>query len=259
MLTVAFSLTSRNVRSCVKQYRDWEAQNRAWFRQYIIGISAHANMNDSGQGIRAGMNEFKAKPVTIATLTELQQSEEVVSRTNQLDELEGSASRTSTVDDDDDILPLEPRSMLDTGMEGVSAELVCLIATDSPTIQPNQLPPELQSLGWKVVVVNDGTDCMRLLQMRNWDVVLIDDDLPKLPGVSCIASFREWEGKNRVNLQKNVFLVCEGEIPSPLDKRSMVQPPEGCNGVLGRPVPWTDLQQLLQTNNGDRGMDIVVR
>jgi len=28
-----------DLRSCVKQYRDWEAQNRSWFRQYIVGTS----------------------------------------------------------------------------------------------------------------------------------------------------------------------------------------------------------------------------
>jgi len=128
-----------------------------------------------------------------------------------------------------------------------------------PSTQPNPLKQELQSHGWKVVAVNDGTDCLRLLQMRNWDVVLIEDELPQLPGASCILAFREWEGKNRVNRQKNVFLVCEGDIPSPVDKLSLVQPPEGCNGVLGRPVPWKNLQFLLRPKDGDRGMDIVVR
>ena len=242
------------MQSCVKQYRDWEALNRPGFRQWIVGISAHANLDDSGQGMRAGMDDFKQKPITIETLTELQKSDEIASCTKKLDELEGNASRTAHLVDGG-ILPLKPRSM-DKSAEGMT-ETVCLVATDS---HPDQMPNELQSRGWKVVVANDGANCLRLLQMRNWDFVLIDDDLPQLPGASCIASFREWERNNRVNRQKNVFLVCEGDIPSPLDKRSMVQPPEGCDGVLGRPVPWTDLQLLLQSNSEDHGgLDIVVR
>ncbi|EEC49925.1 predicted protein, partial [Phaeodactylum tricornutum CCAP 1055/1] len=53
---------------CVKQYRDWERENRPWFRQLIIGISAHANANDSGQGIKVGMDQFWPKPVSIKKL-----------------------------------------------------------------------------------------------------------------------------------------------------------------------------------------------
>lgn len=247
-----------DVRSCVKQYRDWEEQNRSWFRQFIVGMSAHANMNDSGQGKRAGMDSFKAKPITVDTLMQLQASDECFSRTQQLDELESEQHKGSTADDD--ILPIAAQSVgVGIGVDGMPGEIVCLVASDLPSTQPNPLKQELQSHGWKVVAVNDGTDCLRLLQMRNWDVVLIEDELPQLPGASCILAFREWEGKNRVNRQRNVFLVCEGDIPSPVNKLSLVQPPEGCNGVLGRPVPWKDLQFLLQPKDGDRGMDIVVR
>jgi len=245
------------VHSCVMQYRDWEAENRSWFRQLIIGISAHANANDSGQGLTAGMDSFKSKPVSVETLSQLQQSDECLRRTKQLDELEVQNRRTSMLDED--ILPIEPRSMISSGVDGVPGELVCLLATDAPTQQPNQLQIELQSHGWKVVMVNNGTDCLRFMQMRNWDVILIDDDLSQLPGAPCIVAFREWEAKNRVNGQKNVFLVCEGDIPSPSDKLALVQPPVGCNGVLGRPVHWKELQVLIQAKASDHEMDIVVR
>ena len=44
---------------CVKQFREWEKENRPWDRQLIIGISAHASANDGGRGIKAGMDDFK--------------------------------------------------------------------------------------------------------------------------------------------------------------------------------------------------------
>ena len=243
--------------SCVKQYRNWEEQNRSGFRQLIIGMSAHANMNDSGRGRRAGMDDFRPKPITINTLTELQASNECFLRTEQLDNLEGGHRIDGTVEED--IWPQDVhRAHSGHGGAEFGRETACLLATDLSPALLNTLQQELQFHGWDVVVVKDGADCFMALQMRNWDVVLIDDDLPQIPGVSCIMAFREWEEKNRVNRQKNVFLMCEGDIPSPDDKHAMVHLPEGCNGVIGRPVSWTILQSLMRPKDGDRGMDIVV-
>jgi PleD family two-component response regulator len=161
---------------------------------------------------------------------------------------------------DEDILP-QDRQTAHSGFGGavLVRETACLLATDLPPTLPNTLQQELQSHGWNVVAVSKGTDCLTALQMRNWDVVLIDDDLPQIPGASCIMAFREWEEKNRVNRQKNVFLICEGDIPSPDDNLALVHLPEGCNGVIGRPVSWTYLQYLMRPKEGDRGLDIVVR
>ena len=48
---------------CVQQYRKWEEENRPSFRQYIVGISAHAGHKDIEKGLEIGMNDFYAKPV----------------------------------------------------------------------------------------------------------------------------------------------------------------------------------------------------
>jgi CheY-like chemotaxis protein len=48
---------------CVQQYRKWEEENRPSFRQYIVGISAHAGHKDIEKGLEIGMNHFYAKPV----------------------------------------------------------------------------------------------------------------------------------------------------------------------------------------------------
>lgn len=248
----------------MKQYRDWEKQNRPWDSQFIIGISAHANANDSGQGLRVGMDAFYPKPITIKTLTELQSSSEAILRTRKLDEWESTLTRSSLVDSEPPGQNFKPSLFRNISSNGSGApvsvsERVCLIATDTQAMQFNPLPQQLESMGWKVVIINDGADCQRLLRLRNWDVVLIDDDLPQLAGVSCVAAFRKWEEQSRVNGQKNIYLVCDGDIPSPSDQNSWIQPPMGCNGVLRKPVPFSDLQYLLQANGVDGGMDIVVR
>ena len=73
---------------CVRQYREWEKQNRPHFSQYIVGISAHANANDGNKGINAGMNEFRQKPISVAILAAIREDPKVSSVSRQLDESE---------------------------------------------------------------------------------------------------------------------------------------------------------------------------
>jgi CheY-like chemotaxis protein len=253
---------------CVKQYRDWENQHRPWFKQLIIGISAHANMNDNDQAILAGMDGFKSKPISFDQLKELQNCDAAVERSRTLDQIDYCSSSTKPTNCGGTVQPVtlgESYSMAAThdvslnDSHGQSSDRVCLIASASLLCYTSQLAPLLEANGFKIMFANNGIEARGLLQLRNWDVVLIDDDLPKLSGAACVKTFRRWEQQNRVNGQKNIFFVCDGNIPSPSDKTSLVQPPDGFNGVLRKPVPWDDLQYLIGENRGNDRFNIVVR
>lgn len=199
------------------------------------------------------MDRFQAKPITLDYIGQLVTSQDVTNHTKELDNIQGASDHPIN-EIFQESLTLQPQSTV-TGAEKV----YCLVATDSPQgTTTDQALQELQMNRWHVVIVRDGVECFRQLQIRNWDIVLIDGDLPQLPGVACVDSFRKWERKYRVNRQNNLFLVCDGDIPSPLDKLSLVLPPRGFDGVLGRPVPWNDLKTLVQ-NSVNAAMDIVVR
>jgi CheY-like chemotaxis protein len=132
--------------------------------------------------------------------------------------------------------------------------LACLIATDRPTRTSNQVLMKLEAQGWKVVIVNDGANALRMLQTRNWDAVLMDSDLPD--GLTSMEEFRAWEHDNRVNRQKNTFYVSVVDVPSPTDETSIVQAPSGFDYVLRKPVVWNDLKYLLER---DSTMGIVLK
>ena len=277
---------------CVKQFRLWESDNRPSFRQLIVGISAHANNSIATQGLDAGMDDFRPKPIGIKILTELHDSEAVRQSSRLLDDLEGTSQQshnaTHTVMDSEiessrkraagrasvgmdcseQILshPAAKRQCVELShhkavqdVSKVSKEYICLIATDRPTRTSSDVLRQMESYGWKVVVVHDGTDALRLLQMRNWDAVLIDDDLPMLDGTNCMNQFRAWEHDNRVNRQKNTFYVSDMEIPSPFDTASIVQPPSGYDFVLHKPVVWKDLKHLLDRSLQDSSLAIVIK
>lgn len=271
---------------CVKQYRDWEKEHRIGFHQYIVGISAHATSNDGDQGIKAGMDLFKQKPISVRLLMEFQETDGFDKCSTMIDDMEPQsldmvvnrespdartrlararpADATSSITRNDAsaasrAVKRQKHDDESSMQMQKAATPVCLMATDKPTKQSNEVLTNLEKIGWKIVIANDGQDALRLLQIRNWDAILIDDDIPLLAGTPCMEKFRSWEAENRVNRQRRAFLICSNvEIPSPFDKCSIVQPPHGFDGVLGKPVKWDDLNKMLQRNR-ERSFDIVIR
>jgi CheY-like chemotaxis protein len=215
---------------CVQQYRQFEVASRPWFNQFIIGMSAHADEKDVEKGLKVGMNDFKQKPVTLSTMKEIMESNEFKFVSERLDaitaELEGEtrtmrSSKQRNIDGQRNLEPSELR--------------VCLVAEEGTGIS-KLAGAAAEWKGWKAVIVNDGEAALRLLQMRNWDAVLLDDELPGLTSSRCVARFREWEKKNRVNRQKNVILMSSSFIPSHLETSSFIQLPSGFDGALGKPL-----------------------
>lgn len=68
-----------------RTFREWENTNRPDFHQYIVGISAHANVKDAEVGIKAGMDQFIGKPIPLKALNDLAQSKAVIKATMLLD------------------------------------------------------------------------------------------------------------------------------------------------------------------------------
>jgi CheY-like chemotaxis protein len=252
---------------CVSQFREWETVNRPWDRQLIIGISEHPHLNNKGQGLKAGMDMFYPKPITANTLVNIHAIQDVALRMVKLDDWHrkmlqaniGSGGSSASEGPQSTRLgglsatlpppfsgPAATMTLSPETLDRVTQPPTCLIAACVRMMQPDPFPNLLESKGWKVIIINNGVDCLKLLQVRNWDAVLVDDDLPQLAGVACITTFRHWEAMSRTtSIQKNVFLVCAGHAPSPLDGRAVNQPPNGFNGVLPRPVPLQDFEYLL--------------
>ena len=293
---------------CVKQYRAWEVVSRPEFRQLIVGISAHADQDIAAQGLAAGMDDFRSKPIGIKVLKNLHESDAVRDKSQQIDDLqsdpsgadpEGATVMMMVENDSSDTLPVLQESAaapppplvlgqssnatfheLSPGASSSSCssskrmrpssehsrdwrnpEPNVLIAASQPGATSSDLVVRMEGQGWKVTTVQESTMALRLLQARNWDAVLVDDELSSPANhrdSSSIASFREWERQNRVNLQKNVCLLTDLDLPALHDTASVVQPPAGYDAVLHKPVQWTDLRQLLDRGARDSSLTIVV-
>jgi hypothetical protein len=83
------------------------------------------------------------------------------------------------------------------------------------------------------------------MKMRNWDIVILDEDLPILQCSQCVARFREWEDKNRVNRQRNIVLLNASGLSAVVGSKSMVQLPSGFDVSLGKPIRSKEFEYLM--------------
>jgi CheY-like chemotaxis protein len=118
---------------------------------------------------------------------------------------------------------------------------VCLVATGSTKVGKT-LMRAVESLGWRGSLVQNGEDALRLLKMRNWDAVFLDDEMPILAGIRCISCFREWEKNYRVARQNKVYLISGNLLPG---AKTMF--PAGFDGVIGKPVKLIELKNALES------------
>jgi CheY-like chemotaxis protein len=228
---------------CIQQYRQFEVASRPWFDQYIVGMSAHASEGDVERGLKVGMNDYCEKPVTMKHLEEILQGQEYNYVTTRLDSI------AADIRDSDDDTAKQPKKGSDisddASPQSEQVLKVCLIVEEGDAIS-SVAGHVAEQIGWKSVVVHNGQSALRLLQMRNWDAVLVDDGLQGLTSCMVMEHFREWESKNRVNRQKNVYQLNSSFIPSHLAMSSMVQLPSGFDGALGKPVSAKVFKEFLQ-------------
>ena len=102
---------------------------------------------------------------------------------------------------------------------------------------------------WKCEVVRDCGGAMKFLKRRNWDAVLLDEDLLPTSASHCTTEFRRWEAGNRVNRQKNLFILCS-MCATDNDESAVVQAPSGFDGAISRRLCWDEFESLVLKNNG---------
>jgi CheY-like chemotaxis protein len=245
---------------CISQYRIWEQANRPWVTLHIIGISGHASANDVAKGTDIGMNDFRAKPITLKCLSEITGSDVMQQVTQRLDALVlgggmagnriKGAIRMPQKSFPTPILPADSNL-------GVVTNRQCLVV--APQNEVTASARHLEQNGWKTCTAVNSQDALELLKSRNWGAVLVDDKI--LPSATaCIDSFRQWESETRVNSQKNIFMLssCDFGCLGPSDRRSLI-PPSGFQGVLNMPVPWDTFEHLVGQDHRHQQLECTER
>ena len=125
---------------------------------------------------------------------------------------------------------------------------VCIIADDSISTC-KLMKTAIERHGWRASIANNGEEALKLLKMRNWDAVFVDDEMPILAGMSCITQFREWEAKNRVVRQDGITLI-SGNYQA--KDHSIL--PKGLDGAMSKPIDWKKLMEMLDSISSRRDL-----
>ena len=121
-----------------------------------------------------------------------------------------------------------------------SAKQSCLIVENKPSEDDVHSIKRLVELnGWKSLVVTSAEDAVRMLKMRSWGVVIVDNDLPFHSGMSCIARFRDWETHNAVSKQKDIYIMSR-------DSYTPLSLPTGFDGALKKPFDPCQVVHALE-------------
>jgi CheY-like chemotaxis protein len=183
---------------CVQQYRDWEKYHRPWISQRIVGMSAHATPGDVEKGLKVGMDDFRNKPVTFKSLSELIQCEQQKEMSNRLDEMELREASMRNLENRNKQNSATP-SLID------GRPCTCLIIAPKREEEHIKLLEEtIKSWGWQSATAGTDGDALTWLKMRMWDLVLVDEAF-----APAIVSFREWESKKRKKHQRRVNLMTD--------------------------------------------------
>jgi CheY-like chemotaxis protein len=222
---------------CVREYRLWESKHRPNFRQYIVGMSAHASTNDMDRGLSIGMDDYRSKPVNFDDLKCLKQNTQGMARCSSSDAMLGvSRTRASFL------------SYPNVSLEDASR--FCLIASVDECSRKEISDVAFQN-GWTCISAENGPEALTLLKLRNWGAAFVDAELKGLQGLECIHHFRDWEIQNRIHRQNNLFLLTDlGEATGRIDSINFVQVPEGVNGAMHRPPSTKHLEDLFRSFDG---------
>jgi CheY-like chemotaxis protein len=253
---------------CVQQYREWEKVHRPFFKQYIIGISAHAGEQDIAKGTEVGMDDFRPKPVTYKQLAEMSESDALKVYSDQLDEIGATGTMmvnaAAPANGEAETKGGHSNSNVSEKSQGHkysnSSPHFCLIAVEKRTLEVEAVERAAQEKGWKSVTVDNGEDALKLMKLRNWDAILLDEDLPIVASAQCVSRFREWEERNRVNRQRNIVLLSASCVSLVVGLKSMVQLPTGFDCALGKPIRTNEFECIMtQAERCETDLDIVAR
>lgn len=135
-----------------------------------------------------------------------------------------------------------------------ASALTALLVDDSEVIRV-MVARMLETAGMNVVVAADGLEAIRCVEAQNFDVVLMDTDMPVLDGMEAARRIRAREV--RLGLPPVGILSISGST-APADHQQCTE--AGMSGILGKPFTSAQLmQRILCLNSLDQHRGGVAR
>jgi CheY-like chemotaxis protein len=123
----------------------------------------------------------------------------------------------------------------------ISGEITILYAEDN-LINQKVTHMLLQRINRKCDIANDGLEALEMYKRKNYDLILMDMQMPNLSGIEATLKIREYE--KTVNLEKSVYIVAVTANTFAEDKQRCFA--AGMNNFISKPFKETELTNIIK-------------
>lgn len=119
-------------------------------------------------------------------------------------------------------------------------KLYILLAEDNPVNQRVAIY-NLTKLGHKVDLAENGQEAIALGIANNYNILLMDIQMPVMDGIEATHAIRQWEKSNRQSRYLPIIALTADALKGNMENFLA----EGMNGYLSKPFKMTDLESIL--------------
>jgi CheY-like chemotaxis protein len=116
-----------------------------------------------------------------------------------------------------------------------------MLVADDNSINQRLLVGLLKVLGHTGVVVDDGDKVLRCLAQQNFDLILLDVQMPVMDGLQALQQIRKDEELGLRTTRMPVIMVTANDFPG--DRERFLE--RGADGYIAKPVKTEALQQEI--------------
>lgn len=199
--------------TAIKEIRRWE-QETGKKKTPIIVLTSIAFIDDHQKSFEAGCNDHLTKPIDkemlINKILEHTSAVSILEKTvNEVDNTKKKSLNVLYVEDDQDIRAL--------------------------------ISSYFKHTLHKIDMAEDGKAAYDKFITGNYDIVLMDVEMPIMDGYTAVKNIRKWESDNGVNPTPIIMLTAH-EV-NELDKQIEAQ----CNGFISKPIKKSVLLETIET------------
>ncbi len=218
-----------------KIIREIEGDNR---HTLIIGLTAYEKETVYQKCLEAGMDDYLSKLLSIEHF-EMILKKWYKPQKNTNDNYTSNPLKSNLESSSNNLENNLEKKSLYSQVQINQPQSVKLLLAEDNKINQQVFTEQLKSLGYSVVCVSDGNECLEKLSEENYDLVFMDCGMPFLDGYDTTKFIRKREGNKSHTI---IIGVTAYSMPGDREKCLVA----GMDDYLSKPVLIEDLQNILE-------------
>ena len=211
----------------------------------IIALTSNTKPGDREKCLDAGMNDYLAKPVNKAYLAEV-----IKKWLNDPD-----TSCAAAVESDQEVVDVTEPDATTPPVPDVGIPTKNVLLVEDNLINQRVALSMLNNLGCNVDIVPNGQKAVAALELKNYDMVLMDWNMPRMDGIEATVIIRD---RQSAVLNHAVPIIALTSNSKPGDREKCLE--AGMSDYLSKPVKKAKLAKVIEKwlNNPDENEVAVV-